>query len=118
MLGEKGHGESERPLYDGERANPICAYLGLFPSLPTPPLCHLLLSVRTCTGSLLPPSTRGRFLMDPTPWTATQKPMQVVQARLETGLRPSALHLLPKCIQPSSAQEPAADHRHSGRGRG
>src|SRR2546426_3689791 len=78
----------------------ICAYLGLFPSLPTPPLCHLLLSVRACTGSLLPPSTRGRFLMDPTPWTATQKPMQVVQARLETGLRPSALHLLPQCIQP------------------
>src|SRR5215471_15352880 len=74
---------------------PICAYLGLSPSLPTPPLRHLLLSVRTCTGSLLPPSTRGRFLMDPTPWTATQKPMQVVQARLETGLRPSALHLLP-----------------------
>src|SRR5439155_18423918 len=48
---------------------PICAYLGLFPSLPTPPLCHLLLSVRACTGSLLPPSTRGRFLMDPTSWT-------------------------------------------------
>src|SRR5215831_16453167 len=77
----------------------ICAYLGLFPSLPTPPLCHLLLSVRVCTGSVLPPSTHGRFLMDPTPWTATQKPMQVVPARLETGLRPAALHLLPQCIQ-------------------
>jgi integrase len=87
-------------FFISERRSPICAYLGLFPSFPTPPLCHLLLSVRTCTGSLLPPSTRGRFLMDPTPWTATQKPMQVVQARLETGLRPSALHLLPQCIQP------------------
>ena len=60
----------------GRRPCPINAYLPLFPSRPSPSLCDLLLPVRPHKGSLLQPSSHGRFLMPATPWTTTEKAAQ------------------------------------------
>ena len=57
--------------------------------------CRLLLSVRACPGSTVQPGSHRGFLMPPTPSTTAEKAAQTEEARLETSLRPPALHLLP-----------------------
>src|SRR5215831_19170156 len=82
---------------------------------PTPSSCCLLLSFRTCTGALCQPGSHRGFLMPSTPWTTAEKTVQTGKARLEAGLRPPALHLLPQRIQPQPAQQPTAYHDALGR---
>src|SRR5712691_7685024 len=77
---------------------------------PTPSSCRLWPSVRACTGSLFQPGSHGGFLMPPTPWPTAEKAVQTGEARLETGLRPPALHLLPQRLQPQPAHQPTAHH--------
>src|SRR6266571_3964760 len=76
----------------------------------TPSSCRLLPSARVGTGSLVQPGAHGGFLMPPTPWTTAEKAVQTGEARLETSLRPPALHLLPQRIQSQPAQQPTAHH--------
>jgi len=76
----------------------------------TPSSCRLLLSVRACTGSMGQPGSHRGFLMPPTPSTTAEKAAQTGEARLETGLRPPALHLLPQRLQPQPAHQPTAHH--------
>jgi hypothetical protein len=75
-----------------------------------------MLSVGVCRGSLCQPGVHGCFLMPPAPWTATEKAAQPREARLETGLRPAALPLLPQRVEPQPTEQPTAHHRHLGRG--
>src|SRR5262245_56992114 len=79
--------------------------------------CRLLLSVRACPGSMVQPGSHRGFLMPPTPSTTAEKAAQTGEARLETGLRPPALHLLPQRIQPQPAHQPTAHYDARG-GRG
>src|SRR5262245_49057053 len=79
--------------------------------------CRLLLSVRACPGSMVQPGSHRGFLMPPTPSTTAEKAAQTGEARLETGLRPPALHLLPQRIQPQTAHQPTA-HYYGRGGRG
>src|SRR5262249_18874625 len=76
----------------------------------TPSSCRLLLSVRACPGSMVQPSSHRGFLMPPTPSTTAEKAAQTGEARLESGLRPPALHLLPQRLQPQPAHQPTAHH--------
>ena len=69
-------------------------------------------------GSLFQPGPHRAFLMPPTPRSAAQKAAQTGQARLQPGLRPGALHLLPQGVQPQPAQQPTAHHPGLGRGGG
>ena len=80
-----------------------CAHRRVLTALPqysTPSSCHLLPSARVSTGSLVQPGSHRGFLTPPTPWTTAEKAVQTGEARLETGLRPPALPLLPPRIQP------------------
>ena len=88
---------------------PICAYLQPFPT-PTASSCHLLLAAEAWARSLCQPCPHRAFLMPSTPRPAAEKALQTGEARLEAGLRPPALHLLPQRIQPQPAQQPTAHH--------
>ena len=81
---------------------------------PAYPLCHLLLTAEAWARSLCQPRPHSAFLMPSTPRPATQKAAQTREAHLEAGLRPTALHLLPHCVEPQSAHQPTAHDRLGG----
>src|SRR6185503_12852590 len=80
-------------VFVGGRAAHLRVLNASVPRQPHVPSCRFMLSVGVCTGSLCQPGAHGCFLMPPAPWTATEKAAQPREARLETGLRPAALHL-------------------------
>ena len=78
--------------------------------------CRFMRSVGVCRGSLCQPGAHGCFLRPPAPWTATEQAAQPREARLETGRRPAARHLLPPRVEPQPPAQPPAHHRQLGRG--
>src|SRR5712691_12334675 len=74
------------------------------------PSCHLPLMTAMWTRSLFQPGPHSGFLMASTPRPTAQKAAQAGQTRLDPGLRPRALHLLPHGVQPQPAQQPTAHH--------
>ena len=78
--------------------------------------CRFMRSVGVRRGSLCQPGAHGGFLRPPAPWTATEQAAQPREARLETGRRPAARHLLPPRVEPQPPAQPPAHHRQLGRG--
>src|SRR5712691_12225369 len=74
------------------------------------PSCHLPLMTAMWTRSLFQPGPHSGFLMASTPRPTAQKAAQAGQTRLDPGLPPRALHLLPHGVQPQPAQQPTAHH--------